>query len=99
MRPPALLQGRPSTHCVQAVSELTFTSSRRDDRAVQAVQVAKGAREQTFTFCLQRIERGPYKACTCGCQPCRGRAQQSDSWCPAQACWLTVGLRVGNYAV
>ena len=46
---------------IQAVSDLTFTSSRRDDRAVQAVQVTKGSREQVFTFCLQRIEQGPYK--------------------------------------
>ena len=49
-----------------------FTSSRRDDRAVMAVRVTKGDKERTFTFCLQRIEQGPYKVpglCSC-CQQC-----------------------------
>ena len=50
--------------CEQAISDLVFTSSRRDDRAVMAVRVTKGDKERTFTFCLQRIEQGPYKV-TC----------------------------------
>lgn len=57
--------------CLQPCSELLFPSRRKENRAVQVVEVQaqsrKGAnamRPYTFTFCLERIDVGPYKVCT-----------------------------------
>lgn len=53
---------------LQAISKVVFPSSRRGNRAVQAVEVQavqqKGEarlRPYVFTFCLERVEVGPYK--------------------------------------
>lgn len=72
----------------QAISNVIFPSHRHGNRAIQAIQVmskastesaAPGSNDQlrpyTFSFCLERIDQGPYKGC-----------------------WLTVGVRVGNYS-
>ncbi|CAL5220843.1 g2927 [Coccomyxa viridis] len=63
----------------QACSQLLFPSQRKENRAVQAVEVRAptGNRQHpyTFTFCLERIDVGPYKGC-----------------------WMTVGLRMGDYS-
>ncbi|KAK9867890.1 hypothetical protein WJX84_003342 [Apatococcus fuscideae] len=88
----------------QAVSPLVFPSTTRETKAVQAIEICTSQQRQlgdqppaeqhphavapqqtrsppsdqrrlTFTFCLERVEVGPYKGC-----------------------WLTVGVRAGNYA-
>ncbi|KAK9905556.1 hypothetical protein WJX75_002084 [Coccomyxa subellipsoidea] len=66
----------------RAVSNVVFPSSRSGNKAVQAVEVIamqhKGEgrlRPFVFTFCLERVDVGPYKGC-----------------------WMTVGLRCGNYS-
>ena len=64
-----MLHMRPYNHLLNcdswaATSELIFPSSRTDSRAVQAVRVHKASQQQAFTFCLQRIEVGPYKVRT-----------------------------------
>ena len=89
----------------QATSEMKFPRTRSGEHAVQAVSIlarqapSDGAREApegaergwrrggflapqrtglrsyTFTFCLERVAKGPYKDC-----------------------WMTVGLRCGDYA-
>jgi hypothetical protein len=60
----------------QAVSDVVFPSNRYGNKAVQAVQVSDSAdRQLTYTFCLERVEEGPYKGC-----------------------WMTVGLRSGDYS-
>ncbi|BDA47530.1 hypothetical protein COCOBI_10-3780 [Coccomyxa sp. Obi] len=67
----------------RAISKVVFPSSRSGNKAVQAVEVQalqqKGEarlRPYVFTFCLERVDVGPYKGC-----------------------WMTVGLRCGNYSV
>ena len=51
--------------CVQPCSQLLFPSQRKENRAVQVVEVRAPShhRQQpyTFTFCLERIDTGPYK--------------------------------------
>lgn len=89
----------------QAVSDMKFPRTRSGEHAVQAVSVQarqasgdgaregsegadrgwrrggflapqrSGLRSYTFTFCLERVAKGPYKDC-----------------------WMTVGLRCGDYA-
>lgn len=49
---------------LQVVSQLRFPSRRMGNKAVQAVRVTSsgdGPRSFTFTFCLERVEVGPYK--------------------------------------
>ena len=53
---------------MKAASGLVFPSARHGNKAVQAVRVEArpseaGAQPQqfTFTFCLERIDAGPYK--------------------------------------
>ncbi len=53
---------------MQAVSKVVFPSSRSGNKAVQAVEVQavqqKGEarlRPYVFTFCLERVDVGPYK--------------------------------------
>jgi hypothetical protein len=53
---------------MQAVSNVVFPSSRSGNKAVQAVEVIamqhKGEgrlRPFVFTFCLERVDVGPYK--------------------------------------
>ncbi|GMH36565.1 hypothetical protein BSKO_04433 [Bryopsis sp. KO-2023] len=60
----------------EPISEIVFPST-RFPVAVQAVQVSHNETPQKnrFTFCMERIEKGPYKGC-----------------------WLTVGVRIGDYA-
>ena len=69
--------------CLQPCSQLLFPSRRKENRAVQVVEVQaqsrKGAnaiRPYTFTFCLERIDVGPYKVCTSG--PLLGVPSQED---------------------
>eukprot|EP01024_Parvocaulis_polyphysoides_P075525 TRINITY_DN97619_c0_g1_i1.p2 TRINITY_DN97619_c0_g1~~TRINITY_DN97619_c0_g1_i1.p2 ORF type:complete len:167 (+),score=21.90 TRINITY_DN97619_c0_g1_i1:221-721(+) len=66
-----------------AKSDVVFTN-KRGNKAVQAVKVRSQKlnemnenqqQEYTFTFCMEKIEFGPWKDC-----------------------WLTVGVRVGDYA-
>ena len=52
--------------------ELIFPSRRGENRAVQVVQVRAASRQQppvmrayTFSFCLERIDVGPYKVAAC----------------------------------
>ena len=89
----------------QAVSDMKFLRTRSGEHAVQAVSIQarqasidgaiegsegadrgwrrggflapqrSGLRSYTFTFCLERVAKGPYKDC-----------------------WMTVGLRCGDYA-
>ncbi|EIE23611.1 hypothetical protein COCSUDRAFT_41799 [Coccomyxa subellipsoidea C-169] len=66
----------------RAISNVVFPSSRSGNKAVQAIEVMatqkKGEeilRPYVFTFCLERVDVGPYKGC-----------------------WMTVGLRCGNYS-
>eukprot|EP00877_Chromochloris_zofingiensis_P000634 jgi/Chrzof1/10571/Cz05g03260.t1 len=85
----------PMLHCDswKAISHLVFPSLRHNNRAVQAVEVvanrgsdaaaskpatsySASLRSHAFTFCLEKIQAGPY-----------------------EGCWLTVGVRVGNYAL
>jgi hypothetical protein len=60
---------------LQAVSPMRFPSQRSGNRAVQAVEIMApskqdptAARAYTYTFCLERIDVGPYKV---GVQPPR----------------------------
>lgn len=54
---------------VQLSSPLLFPSQRSGERALQAVEVVsarrggedEGLRPYTFTFCLERVEAGPFK--------------------------------------
>ena len=59
---------------MQPASPLVFPSQRTGERALQAVQVVGarkraavpggsdgGLRPYTFTFCLERVQSGPYK--------------------------------------
>ena len=57
--------------CVQP-GELIFPSKRGENRAVQVVQVRAASRQQppvvrayTFSFCLERVDVGPYKVIAC----------------------------------
>lgn len=57
---------------VQPASRLVFPSQRHGNKAVQAIQVearpqGPGLQPQafTFTFCLERIDVGPYKVPLC----------------------------------
>lgn len=53
-------------HEWKASSAVVFPSQRMGNKALQAIQVKGNAsRTQpfTFTFCLERIETGPYKGC------------------------------------
>lgn len=69
----------------EVISGMKFPSKRHSNSAVQAVRLfnrprhahddCSSLREYTFTFCLQRIDTGPYKGC-----------------------WMTVGVRCGDYA-
>ena len=59
--------GEPIVCCVQA-GELIFPSQRGENRAVQVVQVRAASRQHppvvrayTFSFCLERVDVGPYK--------------------------------------
>ena len=64
----------------QAVSPMTFPSQRSGNRAVQAVQVtslADKARLFIYTFCLERIDVGPYKAGAC-CHGLQMGLQEDD---------------------
>lgn len=55
----------------QAMSPMTFPLQRTGERALQAVEVVAarrqgdasggGLRPYTFTFCLERVDKGPYK--------------------------------------
>ena len=63
---------------MQPTSALVFPNQRSGERALQAVQVVSarrraaaaavagggedGLRPYTFTFCLERVQSGPYKA-------------------------------------
>ncbi len=56
------------TLLVQAISNVVFPSSRSGNKAVQAIEVMatqkKGEeilRPYVFTFCLERVDVGPYK--------------------------------------
>ena len=65
-----MLHMRPYSHMLNcdkwaAISELVFPSTRTDSRAVQAVRVHKASQPQSFTFCLQRVDVGPYKVRAC----------------------------------
>ena len=103
--PVGLRLKRAAVWARQAVSEMKFPRTRSGEHAVQAVAVmarqefGDGAREgsggaergwrrggflapqrsglriYTFTFCLERVTKGPYRDC-----------------------WMTVGLRCGDYA-
>jgi hypothetical protein len=68
-----------STSCFpafQPASQLVFPSSRHTNKAVCAIAVKSAAqRQQTFTWCLERVLQGPLANV-----------------------WLTVGVRVGDYA-
>lgn len=81
----------------QPASPVVFPSERYPNRVVQAVHVVAAAdaldsgtgresgslgqagtwrlRRHTYTFCLERVDRGAYKGC-----------------------WLTAGVRIGDYA-
>ncbi|KAI3431586.1 hypothetical protein D9Q98_004636 [Chlorella vulgaris] len=61
----------------QPASQLVFPSSRHKNKAVFAIELGVGEqqRRQLYTFCLEKIEQGPFKNC-----------------------WVTVGVRVGDYA-
>ncbi|GAB4814135.1 hypothetical protein N2152v2_001181 [Parachlorella kessleri] len=48
---------------------------RRRQQQQQQSQQESAARKYTFTFCLERVEKGPYKGC-----------------------WMTVGVREGDYS-
>lgn len=61
---------------MQAISNVVFPSSRSGNKAVQAVEVQalqrKGEarlRPYVFTFCLERVDVGPYKVLclVCAC--------------------------------
>ena len=88
--------------CLQAASPMLFPSSRMTHKAVQAVHVQRQDSNPVplaFTFCLERIDTGPYKVHyvhPCGSCPKHGAQPQIAL---LQGCWLTVGVRVGNYAV
>ena len=74
-----------------ATSELVFPSSRTDSRAVQAVRVHKAAQQETFTFCLQRIDQGPYKVGFSvydgfWCNACQWMAWHQSAW--LECTWL-----------
>ena len=52
--------------------ELIFPSKRGENRAVQVVHVRAASRQQppvmrayTFSFCLERVDVGPYKVAAC----------------------------------
>jgi hypothetical protein len=62
---------------LQPASQLVFPSSRHKNKAVFAIELGVGEqqRRQLYTFCLEKIEQGPFKNC-----------------------WVTVGVRVGDYA-
>ena len=51
--------------CMQPRSQLLFPSQRKENRAVQVVEVRAPSsdrqRPYTFTFCLERVDVGPYK--------------------------------------
>ncbi len=60
---------------MQPASALVFPKQRSGERALQAVQVTStrrraaaagggedGLRPYTFTFCMERVQSGPYKA-------------------------------------
>lgn len=49
---------------LQVISQLRFPSRRLGNRAIQAVRITPPAgHERAFTFCLERVEVGPYKVC------------------------------------
>ena len=54
---------------MQPCSQLLFPSQRKENRAVQAVAVRAPSsdrqRPYTFTFCLERVDVGPYKVTAC----------------------------------
>lgn len=71
---PAIRAPRPAR--MQPISQLVFPSKRHMNKAVCAVEVTSATQQrQAFTFCLEKVEQGPWKNV-----------------------WLTVGMRVGDYA-
>lgn len=93
---------------VQATSPMVFPSTRTGERAVQTVEVmaqpsasqAASKRAHTFTFCLEHITQGPYKVAS-WLQAYYAHAHSSFTYMSkavVQGCWMTVGLRLGDYA-
>ena len=87
---------------------MVFPSTRTGERAVQTVEVmaqpsaglAASKRAHTFTFCLEHITQGPYKVVP-GYEPIMLmliRQVFCMSKAALQGCWMTVGLRLGDYA-
>lgn len=61
--------------CLQPRSQMLFPSKRKENRAVQVVEVqapSRGGepprRPYTFTFCLERVDVGPYKVIAFDCK-------------------------------
>ena len=114
---------------------MMFPSQRSGERALQAVEIVsarrggddEGLRPYTFTFCLERVQAGPYKVHASSPLKCMPRHRLHVAravsavqrmhltfWigssrscsvlqirfpvCSLQNCWMTVGLRVGDYA-
>ena len=62
---------------MQCVSSVDFPSARMGNKALQAVQFRSSddtARWYTFTFCMERVDVGPYKV------GCFGPAVLRESW-------------------
>ena len=88
--------------CLQAASPMIFPSSRMAHKAVQAVHVQQQDNHSVplaFTFCLERIDTGPYKVHYVLPSTCCPEQGAQPLTALLQGCWLTVGVRVGNYAV
>jgi len=54
----------PIALCGQASSKVIFPSQRMSNKAMQAIKVEGGANRSqpyTFTFCMERVDLGPYK--------------------------------------
>jgi len=52
------------TPCMQASSKVIFPSQRMSNKAMQAVKVEGGltrSQPYTFSFCMERVDVGPYK--------------------------------------
>jgi len=53
-------------HSWTASSKVIFPSQRMSNKAMQAIKVEGGANRSqpyTFTFCMERVDLGPYKGC------------------------------------
>lgn len=94
---------RVGTKAVQAVQVTSQPSA----------GMSNAKRSHTFTFCLEHVTQGPYKVGGTACPDAQSDAHCVCFMlrncicicsillivvCLMQGCWMTVGLRVGDYA-